>query len=253
MPTEYGNIFKDAGFDALSLANNHIGDFGERGRTSTVKILDSLGIQHAGLLEYPTAEFTVKGIKYGFCAFAPNSHTVPLLDHKGAGKIINELRQRCDVVIVSFHGGAEGVQFEHVAPGSESYFGERRGDLRAFAHHAIDNGADVVLGHGPHVSRAMEVYKNRLVAYSLGNFCTYRSVSIAGVTGIAPLLKINVNRKGEFLSGNIISVKQSRERRVEPDTAHRAAKRIKLLSSTDFPDNVLSISTTGLLTIKAVN
>ncbi len=253
MPTSYGGILKEAGFDLISLANNHIGDFADKGRASTVKTLDSVGIRYAGLLEYPTAEFTVKGVKYGFCAFAPNSNTVPLLDIKGAGKIISKLKQRCDVVIVSFHGGAEGVAFEHVAPGSESYFGEKRGDLRAFAHNAVDNGADVVLGHGPHVSRAMEIYKNRLVAYSLGNFCTYRSVSIVGVTGIAPLLKVYVNHKGEFLSGNIISVKQSRERRVEPDTAHRAAKRIKLLSSTDFPNNALSISPTGELTARENN
>ncbi|PJJ80222.1 CapA family protein [Mucilaginibacter auburnensis] len=247
MPTSYGSVLKDAGFDIISIANNHIGDFGEKGRESTVKTLDNSGIRYAGLLEYPTTEFTIKGVKYGFCAFAPNSNTVPLLDIKGAGQIIANLKQRCDVVIVSFHGGAEGVQFEHVAKASESYFGERRGDLRAFAHNAIDSGADVILGHGPHVSRAMEIYKNRLIAYSLGNFCTYRSVSIAGVTGIAPLLKVNINRKGEFLSGNIISVKQSREKRVEPDTAHRAAKRIKMLSATDFPDNSLDISPTGVL------
>jgi poly-gamma-glutamate capsule biosynthesis protein CapA/YwtB (metallophosphatase superfamily) len=249
MPAKYGGILKHAGFDVLSLANNHIGDFAEKGRESTVKLLDSLGIHHAGLLEHPSAEFEIKGVKYGFCAFAPNSHTISILDMKAAAKIISELKQRCDVVIVSFHGGAEGVEFEHVASGSESYFGERRGDLRAFAHNAIDNGADLVLGHGPHVSRAMEVYKNRLVAYSLGNFCTYRSIGIAGVTGIAPLLKVYINTRGEFLSGKIISIKQSRERRVEPDTLHRAAKRIKWLTSADFPGNGLDISETGVLTV----
>ena len=105
------------------------------------------------------------------------------------------------------------------------------------------------MGHGPHVGRAMELYKGRLVAYSLGNFCTYRGVGIEGVAGIAPLLKIYVNRQGEFLSGSIISVKQSRERRVEPDTLHRAAKRIKWLTAVDFPDNKqLVISDEGLLT-----
>lgn len=249
MPVKYSGILREAGFDVLSLANNHIGDFAETGRKSTVKALDSCGIHHAGLLEYPSAEFEIKGVKYGFCAFAPNSHTMSIFDMKGAAKIISDLKQRCDVVIVSFHGGAEGPGFEHVAPKGESYFSERRGDLRAFAHNAIDSGADLVLGHGPHVSRAMEVYKDRLVAYSLGNFCTYRSIGIAGVTGIAPLLKVYVNRKGEFLSGNIISVKQSREIRVEPDTSHRAAKRIKWLASIDFPNNKLAISETGALTI----
>jgi len=249
MPAKYCGILKNAGFDVLSLANNHISDFAQAGRESTVRALDSCGIHHAGLLEYPSTEFEIKGIKYGFCAFAPNSHTISIFDIKGAAKIISDLKQRCDVVIVSFHGGAEGPEFEHVAAAGESYFGERRGDLRAFAHNAINNGADVVLGHGPHVSRAMEIYKDRFIAYSLGNFCTYRGVDIEGAAGFAPLLRLFVNRKGEFLSGNIISVKQSRERRVEPDTLHRAAKRIKWLTTADFPVNKLSISETGTLTI----
>jgi len=249
MPAKYCGILKNAGFDVLSIANNHIGDFGQTGRNSTTRALDSCGIHYAGLLEYPAAEFKINGIKYGFCAFAPNSHTISLLDMNTAINIIGVLKQHCDIVIVSFHGGAEGPEFEHVAPGGESYFTEKRGDLRAFAHTAIDNGADLILGHGPHVSRAMEIYKNRLVAYSLGNFCTYRGVSIDGSSGIAPLLKVYVNRRGEFLSGNIISVKQSHEKHVEPDTLHRAAKRVKWLSAVDFPDNKqLLISETGLLT-----
>lgn len=249
MPVKYGSILKNAGFDVLSLANNHTGDFGDTGRNSTIKTLDSCGIHYAGLLEYPSVEFERNGVKYGFCAFAPNSHTLSIFDMKGAAQLISDLKKRCDIVIVSFHGGAEGPAYEHVTPAGESYFSERRGDLRAFAHNAIDNGADLILGHGPHVSRAMEIYKNRLIAYSLGNFCTYRGVGIEGVAGIAPLLKVYVNRKGEFLSGNIISVKQSRERHVEPDTLHRAAQRVKWLSVTDFPDNKLSVSETGLLTV----
>ncbi|WP_457130039.1 CapA family protein [Mucilaginibacter sp. HD30] len=250
MPAKYCGILKNAGFDVLSLANNHIGDFAETGRESTVKALDSCGIHHAGLLEYPSVEFERNGVKYGFCAFAPNSHTVSIFDMKGAAKIISDLKQRCDIVMVSFHGGGEGPDFEHVAPAGESYFSERRGDLRVFAHNAINNGADIILGHGPHVSRAMELYKGRLVAYSLGNFCTYRGVGIEGVAGIAPLLKVYLNRKGEFLSGNIISVKQSRERHVEPDTLHRAAKRMKWLTVVDFPDSKqLLISEKGLLSV----
>ncbi|MFD0751940.1 CapA family protein [Mucilaginibacter calamicampi] len=250
MPAKYCGILKNAGFDVLSMANNHSGDFGETGRNSTIKALDSCGIHYAGLLEYPSVEFERNGIKYGFCAFAPNSHTLSIFDMKGAAQLISGLKQRCDIVIVSFHGGAEGPEFEHVMPAGESYFSERRGDLRAFAHNAIDNGADLILGHGPHVSRAMEIYKDRLIAYSLGNFCTYRGVSIDGIAGIAPLLKVNVNRNGEFLSGNIISVKQSRDRHVEPDTLHRAAKRVKWLSTADFPDNKqLAISATGVLSV----
>ena len=249
MPVSNGTILKDAGFKALSLANNHINDFGKIGSISTTGTLDSCGIHYAGLQDHPSVIFTIKNIKYGFCAFAPNSNTVSIFDLSGAGRIIRNLKQQCDIVLVSFHGGGEGPAFEHVTKAQESYIGEKRGNVYAFAHNAVDNGADLIFGHGPHVCRAMEIYKGRLIAYSLGNFCTYRGVGIDGVAGIAPLLKAYLNRKGEFLSGSIISIKQSREKRVEPDTLHRAAKHVKWLTTTDFSDNKLSISETGMLTV----
>jgi len=125
--------------------------------------------------------------------------------------------------------------------------------VHAFAHNAINNGADLIFGNGPHVSRAMEVYKGRLIAYSLGNFCTYSSVNITGISGIAPLLNVYVDRKGKFLSGNIISIKQSHQNGVEPDTTNRAAKRVKWLTETDFKANPLVISSTGGLTVAPHN
>lgn len=247
-PTAYVNIYKDAGFKLLSLANNHSGDFADSGRMSTMKTLDSARINFAGLLQRPSVQFQVNGVKYGFCAFAPNAGTMSIFNLKGAAKIISELKQQCDVVIVSFHGGGEGIGFEHICFDNEDYNGEKRGNVYAFAHNAIDAGADLVLGNGPHVSRAIELYNQRLIAYSLGNFFTYKSVSIAGVCGIAPLLKVNVNRKGEFLNARIISVQQSRITGLSVDTLHRAAKRIKFLTQTDFPQSGLQITDDGVIT-----
>lgn len=245
MPTAYAGVFKDAGFNLLSLANNHIGDFGDTGRMSTTRVLDSMGINYGGLLSHPTTVFERNGIKYGFCAFAPNANTLPLLNLANATRIISELKQRCDIVIVSFHGGGEGVAYEHVPFAMESFISEKRGDVNAFAHNAIDAGADIILGNGPHVSRAMEIYKNRLIAYSLGNFCTYKSVSVAGVCGLAPLLKVNLNKKGEFLNGRIISLRQAHDKGLELDSLNRAAIRIRELTNADFPDAGLIISDTG--------
>jgi hypothetical protein len=245
MPTKYASVLKSAGFNVLSLANNHIGDFDIKGRNSTTQTLDSLGIHYAGLLIKPSTVFEVNGIKYGFCSFAPNANTVPILDLKGAASIISELKRRCDVVIVSFHGGGEGVDYEHVPRKMESYINEKRGDVYAFAHNAIDAGADLIFGNGPHVNRAMELYKNRLIAYSLGNFCTYRSVSVAGVCGFAPLLKVYVNKKGEFLKGNIISFRQTHDGGLKRDTLNSAATRIRTLSDSDFAGGGLHISDRG--------
>ncbi len=248
MPTYFGRVFKDAGFNLISLANNHSTDFGAKGCESTTATLDKYGIHYAGLQTCPTSTFEKDGIKYGFCAFAPNANTMPLLEMRQAAGIIRQLKQQCDIVIVSFHGGAEGAAYEHVPFKMESYLGAKRGNVHAFTHMAVDAGADIVLGNGPHVSRALEKYKGRLIAYSLGNFCTYKSVSVAGVCGMAPLLKAKLNRKGEFISAQIISFTQSHQEGLEPDTLNHAAKRIKLLTEKDFPKSGLNISDEGEVT-----
>ncbi|MGF7076630.1 CapA family protein [Mucilaginibacter sp. 3215] len=252
MPTAYAGVFKDAGFNLLSLANNHIGDFGDTGRMSTTHVLDSIGINYGGLLSHPSTVFERNGVKYGFCAFAPNANTLPILDLKNATRIISQLKQQCDILIVSFHGGGEGVAYEHIPFAMESFISEKRGDVNAFAHNAIDAGADIILGNGPHVNRAMEVYKNRLIAYSLGNFCTYKSVSVAGVCGLAPLLKVKLNKKGEFLNGHIISLRQAHDKGLELDSLNRAAIRIRELTEADFPNAGLLISDKGEISLNPV-
>ncbi|MEN0054135.1 MAG: CapA family protein [Mucilaginibacter sp.] len=248
MPTRYASVLKNAGFNLLSLANNHINDFDARGRKSTTTTLDSLAINYAGLLTKPSTVFELNGIKYGFCSFAPNANTVSIHDLKGAQRIISELKQRCDIVMVSFHGGGEGVDFEHVPFTLETFIGEKRGDVYAFAHNAIDAGADLVFGNGPHVNRAMEIYNGRLIAYSLGNFCTYKSVSVSGICGMAPLLKVYVNKQGKFLSGRIISFSQAHDKGLVRDTLNQAARRISMLTGTDFPDGGLNITDDGNIT-----
>jgi hypothetical protein len=248
MPESYGGIIKNAGFDILSVANNHSNDFGYRGREQTMHVLDSLQIHYAGLKTSPVKTFTRNGVNYGFCAFSPNSQTVSLLDIPGAVETITKLKQTNDVVLVSFHGGGEGLNFEHVPDSAQSFKGERRGDVKAFAHAAIDAGADLVLGHGPHVSRAMELYKGRLIAYSLGNFCTYRSVSVAGACGLSPMIKLCLTKNGRFLNGQIISFKQSHELGLHRDPFNKALKRIKFLTETDFSNPGISISESGAIT-----
>jgi hypothetical protein len=245
MPVSYGSVLKQAGFNLVSLANNHINDFDDNGRISTTKTLDSLGIHYGGLYTNPTSVFKINGITYGFCAFSPNGTTLPLLNLKMQHDIISQLKQQCDIVIVSFHGGGEGVAYEHIPCTYEKFFTENRGDVHAFAHNAIDAGADIIFGNGPHVCRAMEIYKNRLIAYSLGNFCTYRSVSIAGVCGMAPVLKVYLNQKGEFLSGRLIANTQTRDYGVAPDSLNRVVNRVKMLTSMDFERPGLRITDDG--------
>ncbi|MEY3218909.1 MAG: hypothetical protein RIT27_266 [Pseudomonadota bacterium] len=247
MPTRYVNHLSNAGFNLLSVANNHIGDFGETGRKSTLKVLQEQGIMAAGLISKPTVVFKKGGLKYGFIAFAPNSGTVDVKDIENAKQLVSELSLQADIVIVSMHVGAEGNKYQHVPRKEEHYAGENRGDAYRFAHAVIDAGADVVFGHGPHVTRALELYQDRLIAYSLGNFCTYGRINIKDVNGIAPILKVEVTPEGEFVRGEIISTQQSKTQGVFIDQQREVLSKIKALTEEDFPDTPLHFSENGAI------
>ncbi len=186
MPEFYIQHLLESGFDLLSLANNHVNDFGEEGKQKTMEILEKTGIDFAGLYECPERSFTKNGIKYGFSAYSPNKGTTNINDVKAAEIIVRKLERDSDINIVSFHGGGEGFAYRHVTRKPELYFGEKRGNVYEFAHRMIDAGADIVFGHGPHVTRAVELYKNRIIVYSLGNFLTYARFNLKSHKGIAP-------------------------------------------------------------------
>lgn len=250
MPESYAGALKFSGFDFISLANNHTGDFGWPAVSRTKEILDSLGIRYAGLTDIPYAIIEKDSVIYGFCAFAPNAGTLNLTDIEGAAALVRYLADSCDIVIVSFHGGAEGADFQRVPKATEYFYGEDRGDVHLFAHTMIDNGADVVFGHGPHVTRATEVYKDRFIAYSLGNFCTYRRINVLGVNGIAPIIRLNLEKSGKLVSGNIIPVYQGSDRVVRIDPEMRVVRKIRELNSLDFPDDVSEVTEEGEIKYK---
>src|SRR5205814_9687548 len=99
-------------------------------------------------------------------------------------------RSKADIVIIQVHMGGEGADRTHVKPGTEMFLGENRGDPIAFSHAMIDAGADLVIGHSPHVIRAMEFYQGRLIAYSVGNFAGYHALGYTGVVGITMILRV---------------------------------------------------------------
>lgn len=247
-PSHYGTYFKDAGFDLLSIANNHSGDFGAEGRQITMKKLQENGIAYAGLLSCPTTVIERNGVKYGLAAFAPNSGTVNIRRIKAAKEIIKNLDSTCDIVIVSFHGGAEGRSKQHVTRKTERYVGEDRGNVYAFSHAVIDAGADIVFGHGPHVTRAMELYSDRLICYSLGNFATYDRFSLTAQSGVAPLVKVSITPEGKFVQALITPIKQIGEGIPRVDRSKKwATKIIQQLTAQDFPNTLLNISDDGLV------
>ncbi|MDH5608799.1 MAG: CapA family protein [Cyclobacteriaceae bacterium] len=237
--------YKENGFDLLSTANNHANDFGVTGRKNTKRMLDSLGIAHAGSTEQPYTLIRKKGMTIGFVAFAPNRGTLSLHQTDQAISIVKKLDSLADFVVVSFHAGGEGSKNQHVTRKREYYFGEDRGNVYEFAHTMIDNGADILLGHGPHVVRAVELYNDRLIAYSLGNFLTYGRFNISGPTGYAPILDIQIDGEGKFISGQIHSFIQDKVAGPLKDDKKRAANTMRELSQIDFPENEISIDDSG--------
>lgn len=233
-PTSYGKYLEAVGLDLASTANNHSGDFGEACRRETEKTLTAHRIAWSGA---PGSIGTVdyKGKKVALIGFHTSGATNDVNDLPTAQKLVRQAKASADLVIVSFHGGAEGTQATRVKDGAEKYLGENRGDLKRFTHGVIDAGADLVLGHGPHVVRGLEVYKERLIAYSLGNFATYGRFDLSGPLGITVMLEVSLAEDGRFLRGKLISTKQEGKGVPVPDASLKGAKLVKQLSALDFP------------------
>ena len=249
-PPHYAQYLKTAGFDVLSLANNHARDFSEEGRSATMQTLDSFDLLHSGRVG-DVARWQVKGLSVSLIAFAPFGGSHDLLDIPLAQKQIQAEEERSDLVFVSIHAGAEGKNVMHVPFKNEMFYGEDRGDVVKFSHAVIDAGADLVIGHGPHVARAMELYKGKLIAYSLGNFLTYQGIKITGANGVAPILSVKLAADGQFKLGRIISARQYRPQGTLLDKTGEAAKIIKQLTQEDFPDTELVFSENGIFKPKS--
>lgn len=244
VPTRYGKLLKAAGFDVLGLANNHALDFGTDGRDSSMKTLDDLGIAYSGPVG-KVAHLVSHDRKIDLIAFATYDSGYNLNDLDAAKAVVADSVAHADIVIVSFHGGAEGPKQQHVPNGIEKFYGENRGDLRTFAHAMIDAGADLVIGHGPHVVRAMEVYGGRLIAYSLGNFATYGGMNLTGVLGIALVLEVHLDGEGKFLDAVAHPVLQRSPGGPRLDKKAQVIPIIRDLSKKDFPSTAVKIDADG--------
>ena len=247
MPVAFSECIADAGFNMMSLANNHLRDFGDKGADTTLFYLDKYDIRSAGLESKPFDTITVQGLKVGMVAFSPFKKTVDLNNYSLLKKYVQHLDTVCDIVMVSFHGGAEGKDYLNITRESEFFYGEDRGNVWEFAHLAIDLGADLVVGHGPHVPRAIEMYKDRLICYSLGNFCTYARFNLNYPNSLAPIVKVELDKNGKTIACEIISAFQKGEGGPKIDKDNKAAKLIKKLSKEDFPESKIIFLEDGSL------
>lgn len=194
-----------SGFDVLSLANNHMWDYGPLAFDDTLKILADNGIDYVGAgLSYEEAHTPVireaKGMKFAFLAYTnllPSSlglknsnHAVAFPDETQMVADIQKATVIADIVIVQFHWGEE-YEIAH------NSYQENLGRM------AIDAGADLVVGHHPHVAQGIEKYNNGYIAYSLGNFVFDQNFSKDTRSGLV-LTVIAKNKKIEsVVSGRV--------------------------------------------------
>lgn len=214
-----------------------------------MRALDAVGIHHSGR-EGDVAQWTTRGRRFAMVAFAPNVGSHQLNDLVRAQEVVTELAKHNDIVVVSFHGGAEGDGAQKLPFSRELYAGEDRGNVVEFARTVIDAGADLVIGHGPHVMRPLELYRDRLIAYSLGNFATYYGISVNGIRGTSGVLTTRLADDGTFMNARFTPTVQIRPGGPQPDPEKRATKQLRELTAEAFPDGALLIAEDGTITRK---
>jgi poly-gamma-glutamate capsule biosynthesis protein CapA/YwtB (metallophosphatase superfamily) len=245
-PPAYGRLFAQAGYDLLSLANNHAHDHGAAGLAQTRRVVRANGILPTGAPD-DIAVTTVRGVRVAVVGFASYGWAAPLNDPAAVRSLVSRAAARADIVVVIFHGGAEGAGAQHVPAGREIAFGEDRGDLRAFARTAVAAGADAVLGAGPHVVRGAEVVGGRPVAYSVGNLVGYRVLSTAGVLGTTAILRLTFRANGSWVGGVLHPTRQVAPGYPEPDPDRTAVALVRRLSAEDFGRTAMRVDADGTL------
>ena len=182
-PTDYVEILTRSGIDAVNLANNHTHDFGAQGYAATQAALTQAGVGFFGGAEHFI--FEKNGVKIAFYGFAPSDVT------GNKQQIAEELarvkrEENVSAVVVTFHAGSE-------------YSTGRIARQAEYAHFAIDAGADLVIMHHPHVLQGMEVYQNRSICYSLGNFAFGGNARVRSIETVVVDAALTFDEDGTYL------------------------------------------------------
>jgi poly-gamma-glutamate capsule biosynthesis protein CapA/YwtB (metallophosphatase superfamily) len=239
---------KEAGFTHLNLANNHANDFGPEGRASTEGLLRGLGLTVYGALgtiAIDTVRREDSLTTVGLVGFSTYPHAYDLLDIARSVAVIDSVRPLVDLLVVTFHGGAEGMRALHVPEAAESLGMEPRGELRRWGREMIDAGADAVVGHGPHVLRGIEFYQGKPIVYSLGNFLTYRGFNLEGPLGVTGVLQLEFAPSRELRRARFVPMLQLPRQGPGPDPAGAAIDLVRRLSIEDFGATAASIGPDG--------
>ena len=191
-----------------------------------------------------------KGVRFAFIGFSYFNVHNNMHDLEAATALVKKADENADIIVISVHAGAEGTSALNVRNKTEYFYGENRGNKVLFAHTLIDAGADLVLGHGPHVPRALELYNDKLIAYSLGNFMGYRTLSSRGKLGYSLVLEADLDPVGNFTGGKIIPIHINSKGIPYMDRKSRSVGLIRQLTQNNFPNTPLKIEGNGEIVVK---
>jgi hypothetical protein len=218
-----------------NVANNHARDAGETGLIQTVRHLAAAGVQVTGADALPTVVITPAGDTVAFLGFSTSGGPDPrALD--AVRYAVRRAAGRYPRVVVTMHMGAEGSRAQRTRDQTEIFLGSiNRGNMVAFARTAVAAGAKLVIGHGPHVMRAMEWQGDALIMYSLGNLVTYGPFSFGEPMNRGAIACAMLDPEGRVVEAVVRSTRQVKPGYVYRDSTRRAALLVDSLSRLDFP------------------
>lgn len=219
-----------------NLANNHAHDAGDDGLVETMRLLTEAGVHVTGVDTLATPLVTAGGDTVAFLGFG-TSGTPDTRDLDAVRRHVARAARRYPRLIVTMHLGAEGREAQRTRDTMEVFFDEERGNPVAFAHTAVDAGAKLVVGHGPHVLRALEWRGDALIAYSLGNLVTYGPFSLRAPLDRGAILCAVLDAEGRVREAQLRPTRQRWPGAVSADRSARAVALVDSLTRLDFPDS----------------
>ncbi|MQM28189.1 CapA family protein [Glycomyces albidus] len=252
LPSDYAQVFADAGFHVLNQANNHGWDAGPDGATETQEAIRAAGMEICGIKDEVCLVETPSGLTVGFVGFAPYTFYTDLRDLDAVAALVSAAKEQADIVVATAHVGAEGTDNRHVPEGVEYHMGEDRGDTRAFTRTCIDSGADIFIGHGPHVLRAIELYNGKLIVHSLGNFGGGQNLfAMDGALGRSAILSVTIREDGTLVAAKAQASRMNGDGYPVMDDDLGAFDDFNELAE-DFGENGVTVDDDGTLVIPAV-
>jgi len=227
-PPHYAELMYQEGFRVLNVSNNHAYDFGETGFKDTLSNMQRAGIAVSGVRD-EDATLSVRGLNIAVLGYAYSSRFNTVLELEQGAERVRQAKARGAYVIVTFHGGAEGSPAIWHDNEEELFMGENRGNTVAFSRAMITAGADLVVGHGPHVLRAAECYQGKPILYSLGNFVGVGGLSAKNFAAVSALLEVSVALDGTLQQINLVPLRFNEQKLPQPDPQETGTRLINYL------------------------